>query len=294
MIMRPKGTSSTIILTVLYWMIFSMTFFVLSANSFTNFLQKNVKMSVFFEKNMSNEDAKEKLRKIEALYFTQNVKFISKEQALVDFKKELGEDFQQILGNNPLGANAEIFIKPEFAKEDKLQTIETQLLKINGVTSVIYHKDFLVSLQQNKTHFTRWLFGIVLILVFVSVLIINNTIKLILFAERHLIKTKELVGAEPMFIIRPYLVQTLKWNGIALIIGGFLCWSTLSLFGQWVSNTADISWQETNITARISAKEFFIWSIAIIIATFSVTLLTTFRTVKKYLKVKKDNLNNYE
>jgi cell division transport system permease protein len=144
--------------------------------------------------------------------------FISKEQAAEQLKSELGEDFVSFLGYNPLGASIDIKIKAEFADTSAINSFINSLASSKFVEEVHYQPGLVQEINRNLRTVTIVLLGFSALLFIIAIALINNTIRLSLYARRLLIKSMLLVGATKGFIRKPFLARSL-FNGIA---GGFL------------------------------------------------------------------------
>ncbi|MDP4203290.1 MAG: permease-like cell division protein FtsX [Bacteroidota bacterium] len=179
----------------------------------SNYVKENVNMSVVLEDSISpaNRFALEKA--VKAMPATKSYDYISKDQALKDHIRDLGENPQDFLGYNPLLASYEVKLKSDYANPDSASKMETQLKQFLGVKQVMYQKD-IVHLVNNNIQKTGFILsGVALILLFVSIVLLNNTIRISIYSKRFLINTMKLVGAKAWFIRRPFILKSLL-NGL--------------------------------------------------------------------------------
>jgi len=144
--------------------------------------------------------------------FVSSSVFISKVEAAREFKEELGEDFEGVLGYNPLLPSVEIKLNPVYANNDSLTVIEKSLLKNELVQEVSYQKSLVHMINENVRRISMILLIAGAALMLISFTLIRNTIHLSVYSQRFLIKTMQLVGAKPFFICKPF-IQNSVWFG---------------------------------------------------------------------------------
>ena len=120
--------------------------------------------------------------------------FVSKDEAAREFKKELGEDFEQVLGYNPLLPSIEIKLNPLYANNDSLVMIEKRLAAYDVIQEVSYQKSLVEYINDNIRKISIILLIAGAALVLISFTLIRNTIHLSVYSQRFLIKTMQLVG----------------------------------------------------------------------------------------------------
>ncbi|MDR0371816.1 MAG: permease-like cell division protein FtsX [Prevotellaceae bacterium] len=145
--------------------------------------------------------------------FTKSVRFISKEEALSEHIKELGEDPEAFLGYNPLLASFEINLNVEYANADSTRIIEAKIQTFDHINRIAYPKDVVDLVNENIKKISFMLLVLTSLLLFISVALINNTIRLAIYSNRFIINTMKLVGATSWFIRRPYIKKSI-FNGI--------------------------------------------------------------------------------
>lgn len=247
-------------------------------------IQENVEIQVFLNKPVgSNEITRIQKTILSKPYVSvseQNLTFITKEEAARDFIEETGEDFSELLGDNPLRDLFVVKINPQYQSVDSLEQIKTDIESIRGVFEVSYVESLVSSINKNLAKIGVILVGIAMIFLFVVVILINNTIKLALFSQRFLIRSMQLVGATGSFIKRPFLKRA-AWHGF---LAGFV--ASLLLFGLTTYANTRIEDLEQLQTQRDLAILFGTLVVLGILVAFS----STYRAVNKYLKISLDEL----
>lgn len=190
-----------------------MLFLGLIANRLSKHVKENITLSVIVDDEMRLPDAKMFQQRLEASPWVKSVEYIDKERALKDLKENLGENPEDLLGSNPLLASFEIFLKAEYANTDSIKVIEAALRNNKGVDDVMYRKDLIHLVNENVKRISVVLLVFAIFLTIISFSLIRNTVRLMIYSKRFLIRTMQLVGASNNFIRKPFLMENL-WSGI--------------------------------------------------------------------------------
>lgn len=147
--------------------------------------------------------------------------FVSKQQALDEHIRLLGEDPTAFLGYNPLSASYEIHPTDNYSHPDSLAVLSGQLEAQDCVAEVIYPRDLADLMSSNVHHLSFILLMVALVLLIVSMVLIVNTIRLQIYAQRFIINTMTLVGATPWVTRRPFVRRNMLmgfWSGITALV----------------------------------------------------------------------------
>ncbi|MFI5222247.1 MAG: cell division protein FtsX, partial [Bacteroidia bacterium] len=190
-------------------------------------IRENFQLTVFFNANTKEPDILRIHKKIESSAYAKRANYVSKDQAAKEFTAEIGQDFVSFLGTNPLLPSVELFVKSDFATPEKLTVIEKEIKMNREVQDVIYQRSILEDINENTKTIGYILITLSIIFLLIAVTLINNTIRLNLYARRFIIKSMQMVGATHGFIIRPFIVKSLLsglYGGIiaCLLMGGVL------------------------------------------------------------------------
>ncbi|MTI29899.1 cell division protein FtsX [Xanthovirga aplysinae] len=258
----------------------------LHTQKLTSIIRENIEVQVYLNKHIT-ENERTKIGKTLALKdFTAKkenqalVTLIPKEEAAEKFIKETGEDFTEFLGENPLRDTYTIKIASEFQTKEKLNIIEKEISAINGVYEVSYVENLVESIQKNLAKIGLVLIGLLIILLTTVVILINNTIKLALFSQRFLIRSMQLIGSTDRFIRKPFLMRSLGHG----LLAGLL--ASLALFGilQYANHKV------ADLKKLQDLYEILILFGGLIVLGAFISFISTFRAVKKYLKLSLDEL----
>jgi cell division transport system permease protein len=164
---------------------------------------------VFVDSTAPQEAVLELKRRILGTQGVEKAAYISADMALERFKEEFGEDPLPLLGENPLPASFQVWLTPAYRSPDKAELVLSEIQKLPSVEEVSYHGKFF-RLIEKYSRTVLWVdFGLMLMVIFATLLLVNNTMRLTLLAQRKSIQIMRLVGATRGFIRRPYIFQGL-------------------------------------------------------------------------------------
>jgi cell division transport system permease protein len=195
-------------------------------------------------------------------------------------KEELGEDFVEFVGYNPLLSSIEVKLSAQWANPDSMASIEAEIMNFPNVKEVYYQKNLLHAVNENIRNITFILGLFSLLLLLIAIALINNTIRLSIYAKRFLIRTMQLVGAARGFIRKPFILLSIL-HGLA---GATIAIILLSCLIYFLNDELDgiIGFSDVY---HIGILFVFVTLIGILI-----TFISTFFAVNKYLRLKTDKL----
>jgi len=257
-----------------------MLFLGLIANRLSKHVKENITLSVIVDDEMRLPDAKMFQQRLQASPWVKSVEYIDKERALKDLKDNLGENPEDLLGSNPLLASFEIFLKADYANTDSIKVIEASLRKDKGVEDVLYRKDLIHLVNENVSRISFILLVLAFFLTIISFSLIRNTVRLMIYSKRFLIRTMQLVGASNNFIRKPFLIENL-WTGI---IAAVVATAILSGLMIYVEQRLNGSLQLLDFaTMAVVFFSLLIFGLLIIIS-------ATWLAVTRYLKMNVSDL----
>jgi cell division transport system permease protein len=187
-------------------------------NELSQYVKENITMSVILTEDLSDITIRKMRDRLEKQPYVKSTQYISKEQAAIEMQRELGENPETFLGFNPFRASIEVKLNSEYTHPDSLPAIEKRISKDASVSDVIYRKDMMQMVNNNIRRIGVILLILLAVLIVISFVLINNTIRLLIYSKRFLIYTMRLVGATPGFIRRPFL----KYNVVSGLIAGLI------------------------------------------------------------------------
>jgi cell division transport system permease protein len=188
------------------------------SSTFQKKLKNNINVSVFIKDPFNNNDVENYKSVLSDKDFIQSIKFISKDQAALNFVNETGEDFRDILDYNPLPASFVVKLNTDVVARDSLDMAISSLSKLNFVDEVIFRNDFVYRLLSYLDAGKIYLFIITGLLMFIAVYLVYSTIKLITNTRMRELETMKLVGAKLSTIKMPILLNGLFTGLLASIL----------------------------------------------------------------------------
>lgn len=277
---KSNYLSTIISITLVLFMLGLLGMIVLNAQKISEHVRENIGFSLYLQENLSAEELKTLQEDLKEKPFTNRIEYIDQKTAAEMLKKDLGEDFVDFLGYNPLSGSIDVYLKADYAVEEKTVEIEKALKRYPAVKEVVYQKDLIAEVNNNIRRISIVLLGFSILLLIVVIALINNTIRLAIYSKRFLIKTMQLVGATGGFIRRPFVARGIL-NGI---ISGFI--ATLLLMGVMYS-------AEQNFPTLVELKNVNLYLIlfaSVIVLGVLISWISTSLAVRKFLRMQSGDL----
>jgi cell division transport system permease protein len=255
----------------------------LHARKLSNYVKENIGLTLMITENAKEADIQLFQKTLDASEFVRSTKFVSKENAAKILQKELGEDFVGFLGYNPLLSSIELKVKADYANNDSLGKISSKLKQNKIVNEVFYQKSLVDVINENLRKISFFLLGFSGLLLIIAIALINNTIRLSVYSKRFLIKTMQLIGATQHFIRKPFIIKGIIQGVISAAVAIILLIFTIGFARKQVPELVDLQ----DIDMFLSLFLF-----VIILGVF-LAWISTYFAVRKYLKIKTDNLYYY-
>lgn len=258
----------------------------LHTNKLTSIIKENIEVQVYLKKDITDNQRIQVQQALSSKDYAAKkqdevlISFISKEEAADKFIKETGEDFSEFLGENPLRDAYILKIAESYQENAKLQVIKQDIEDMAGVFEVVYVESLVDSINQNLTKISIVLLGFSGVLLLAVVILINNTIKLALFSQRFLIRSMQLVGAKAGFIQKPFLLRATGHGIMAGLFASIVLFGLMNFANQRVEDLSNL--QETE-------KILILFGSLLIMGGF-IGFLSTYRAIKKYLRMSLDEL----
>ena len=261
------------------------SFFLLSSFNVKNYLESNTEINIYLNKKISPSQIEQIKRTLYTKEYSltnteSTLNYVSSEEAAKNFQSEIGEDFVDFLGNNPLRDLIILKINSDYFDLERLNIIESDILKIPGVYQVEYSKELIDNINKNVANISFVFIGLFLILLIISVILINNTLRIALFSQRFLIRSMQLVGATANYILRPFILRGMMYGFIAGIISSGMLYVIIEIAHRRISN----------LELVISLEQLGVIFISLIFTGIIMVILSTYSAVSKYLNSTLDEL----
>ena len=279
--LRWQALTSTVSTTFVLILMGLVVICALTARQLSESVRESLTVTVMLGDEATNADALAMRKRLERKAWVKDITFISREQALEEQTEAMGTDPTDFLGGeNPFTPSLEVHLAADYACTDSLLWISKRLKSNKMVTDVIYQKELVERLNSNLRKVTYVLLGIVGLLLLVTLVLINNTVRLSVYSRRFLIHTMKLVGASWGFIRRPFMLRAL-WIGLAasVLADGVLLGGMHTL------------WQyDPTMQAYVTQENAIITAVAVLACGLLLTLLCTFISVSHFLSMREGEL----
>jgi cell division transport system permease protein len=243
-------------------------------------VKENIKITVMLMDDTKEADMFALQKRMDSNPMVLSTLIVSPEQAAQRLIDDTGEDFISFLGYIPLPYSVDVHVKSEFANKEALQTLEEELKQQSIVKDVYYDKDLTEVINDNIARITVILLSIALLLMLITIVLINNTMRLHIYSKRFLIKSMLLVGATHSFVRKPFLVRGF-WIGVT---GAFLAivilLTTVNFFMKQVPDLKEIQLLD----------HFVILMGLIFVAGILISVVSSAFAVRKYVRLDQDTL----
>ena len=217
---RNRSASLITVFTVSISLLLLGVFSLITMNfsTFVEQIRSRVDLEVFIKGDLGERQQEEMGQILANIPGVESVTYISKEEAAKLFEEDFGETFEDILDENPLPESYRLSIQEGYDNSDSVQLIAGHVEKLRLVESVHYRKQLLQLIDRRARAFGYASLFIGIILALSAVILVANTIRLTIYAKRHIIRTMKLVGATPAFIRLPFLIE----GAVHGLIGGII------------------------------------------------------------------------
>ena len=272
--------SITIIMSVVLFLFGFFGIFFISSNSIANSFKENFSVSIFFKEDAKNIEITQLQNEILMSDYVEKLKYVSKDEAVLLMKEEYGQDFIKELGFNPLVNSIDFNLKSEYVEATSLDSISKLIENKNYVDEIVYDKNLINIINDNIKRISLWLMPSIIILLIITFLVINSSIRLSIYSNRQLIKTMQLVGATKAFIRKPFI----KINIFLSLISSIISISAIILLIYYID--LNISFVD-----NISIESVITLFLIILSLGLFISYISTFFATQNILKIKADNLD---
>ncbi|MDX1829503.1 MAG: permease-like cell division protein FtsX [Lutibacter sp.] len=278
--LRSSYFSVIISIALVLFLVGVLGLILIKTNSISKHFKEQVVMTIFLKNDAKNSDVDILKAELKKADYTKSIKYISKKEAAEKYSKDIGEDFMQFLGENPLKNAIDISLKSDFVTPEKMEAIEKNLLNRSLVYEISYDKPLIDLLTKNIKRLTFWMLLFSAVFTLIAVVLINSSIRLSVYSKRFTIKTMQMVGATKKFIRVPFI-----WKSIQLgFLGAIVAIIALIALGLYVNNLVP----ELNLLSDY--KWFAILALFIIGLGILISWISTFFATQRFLNLQVDEL----
>jgi len=252
----------------------------LTAHRLGESVRQSLTVTVIISDDATDQQTLNFKQKLESRPWVKDINYISREQALKEQTEAMGTDPTEFVGQNPFTPLLELHLMADYACTDSLLWISKRLRNSALVTDVVYQKELVESLNRNLHKVTYVLLALAVLLLLVTLVLINNTVRLSVYSRRFVIHTMRLVGASWGFIRKPFMLRAF-WIGLT---AGILADMVL-VGGLHAMCNYDPAMRE-----YVTLENIGITALAVLVCGLLLTLLCTLISVSHYLSMREGEM----
>lgn len=191
---------------------------VLNTKKLGDHFKEQITISVFLKDNAKPVEIDQLQKSLALAEYTKSAEYISKEDAAEQYSEDIGENFVDFLGYNPLKNSIDVHLKADFVSPEQITEIAEEIAEKTYVDEVSYDKPLIELLNDNARKIGLWILVASAIFTVIAVLLINSSIRLSIYSKRFIIKTMQMVGATKKFIRRPFIWTNIKLGMVGALV----------------------------------------------------------------------------
>ena len=253
---------------------------VLNTKKMGDHFKEQITVSVFLKDNAKAVEIKQLQKSLAMAEYTKSAIYVSKEEAAEKHREEIGENFLEFLGYNPLKNSIDINLNADFVSIEKIEIIAASIVSKRYVEEISYDKPLISLLNDNVKKISFWILIVCGVFTLIAILLINSSIRLSIYSKRFIIKTMQMVGATKKFIRRPFI-----WTNVRLgILGAILALLGLCLLIYYIDdNFPTLNLLEDILTLGILFAVILILGVLI-------SFISTYFATQRFLNLRTDDL----
>ncbi|MCK9204242.1 MAG: permease-like cell division protein FtsX [Bacteroidales bacterium] len=272
--------TTVISITLVLFLMGLLGLIIFHAKKLSDYVKENIGFSIIIREGVKESGIFELKKNLDRAYYVKSAEYIPPERAAEKLQDELGEDFVGFLGYNPLLPSIDLRIKAPYTGSDSLSRIERQLMNRPEIKEVFYQKSLVDAINRNMEKISIFLLGFSGILLFIAIVLINNTIRLSVYSKRFLIRSMQLVGATEGFIRRPLLSRSILQGIVSALIAIGMLMVMIYLAIDQIPELLEL---------QDPLMLLFLVVLIVLLGVF-ISWISTYFAVRKYLRIRTDLL----
>ena len=279
---RLLSSYFSVILSISIVLFMMGAFFIIAFNAkkISDDFKEKIPITIYLKNNAKKIETEQLIKKLNLKDYTNSISYISKEKGAEILINDIGEDFIEFYGTNPLLNSIDVFLKSEFVTTIVFDEITNELNNTDFIDEIIFDAPLISLINDNINKIKYWILGIALFFLSISIVVINSSIRLSIYSNRINIKTMQMVGATRRFIRKPFINTHVKLGLIGSVIAAIM----LSLSLYYIQNNFEYFNFESEIPLIVSMF------VAISVFSVIITYLCTYFATQKFLKIKIEQL----
>ena len=278
--LRTAYATTVVSITLVLFMLGLLGLIVFYAQKISTHVKENIGFMIIMKPEVNDARIIQLQKQLEVANFVKSSEYITKDQAAVQMKAYLGEDFISFLGINPLLPSIEVKLDAKYANNDSLKVVSDRIMQNPSVKEVLYQKSLVQELNNNIALIGGILLGFSILLLLIAYALISNTIRLAVYSHRFLIRSMLLVGATSNFIRKPFILKGIAQGAVAALLAIAL------LTGLVIT----IRNQIPDLIALDDWMAFILLALGVIVAGILLAGVSTIMAVRRYIRMHVDEL----
>ena len=272
--------SSIISISLVLLLVGLVVFFGVNAKSVSDYFKENIRVTAVLSDAADEAAANKLMMSIFKKDYVSDIEYISKEQGTLEMERMLGKDFLDVFETNPVPISLEIFLKADYFRPDSLAAVKADIESDPLVDELVYQESLVSMINSNMERIGAVFAVLIIMLMFISFVLINNTVRLNIYSKRFVIHAMRLVGATKSFIRAPFLYKSV-FQGL---LAGLLASVYLVLLMYFLRN------EFTQLFNIFDMERAVVVLAAVVAFGVALCLSSTFFVVNRMVDMSKDKL----
>ena len=278
--LRNAYLSSIISISLVLLLVGIASMLLVNAKGISDYFKENMQVSVMMKQSVGESDALKFKDELDKEPYIKGTVFVSREQGRREMEQMLGEDFLDVFETAPIPVSIDVTLQADYVSADSIEVVKARIDESPLVEEVVYQRSLIDALNANLSKISLVLSVFIALLLFISFVLINNTVRLNVFARRFTIHTMKLVGATRSFIRTPFLIQSALQGVFAAFVAIMVLVGSLYFIRS-----------EFEQLFEVFRLELLLAVMGIVLASgLIICLLSTWLVVNKLLSLNKDEL----
>lgn len=281
--LRNSYVSTTVSITLVLFMLGLTGTIIIFAREISRKVKENYSFTIYMQEDAPEQEILRFQKYLDTRESVKSTKFISSEEASAEYAREIGEDFVALIGKSPIPNLIEMRVKSEYANLDSLKGLEADIASREIVSDFRYNRGLIDQVNENLNHFGIALGAFSILLLIIAFALINNTIRLAVFANRFVIRSMQMVGATQAFIRKPFLIRGLLQGAVSGLIANLLLLVSYHFINLNIENLITLE----HLDLLLVLFGF------VLLSGLAITVVSTWLAVRRFLRIKTDLLYQY-
>lgn len=272
--------SSVISISLVLLLVGVSSLLLVNTRSVSDYFKENVQVSVIMKQEVPDNEALEYKKCLDTMSFVHGTEFVSRERGEKEMADMLGSDFLKVFETSPVPVSIGVTLNAAYVSEDSLKVVEAVIGKSPIVDEVVYQRSLVDALNANLSRISAVLGIFIILMLFISFVLINNTMRLTVYAKRFTVHTMKLVGATRSFIRGPFLLRAAFLGLFSSVMALLMLVGVLFLIRSEFAQLFDI----------FTLDKLLIVMAIVVVSGLAICVLSTYRVVNKLVSLSKDEL----